>query len=131
MNALTATADNIVDGFHGNGEVCEGVEEEVRSVKRRWEALKSELHAQSEKQGEINDQFSEFLTGFTGFCNWLSEIRGQLLDELCVAIPHKASGDTIATHKARLKVREGGRGGRVGLCKILAYSTYTHDLSFI
>ena len=90
-----------------------------RRTKRRWEALKTELHAQLKKYGESSDQFSEFLTGFTGFCNWLSEIRGQLLDELCVAIPHKASGDTIATHKARLKVRERGgerEGMHIGIC---------------
>ena len=56
---------------------------------------------------DSSGRFNSFLTRFTGFCNWLCEIHDQLV-ELCETIPHRASQETITTHKNKLEVR--GRG---------------------
>ena len=63
------------------------------------------MSVQQTAHRESSSQFTSFITSFTSFCNWLCEIHSLLLDELCVAIPDRASEDTIDVHKARLKVR--------------------------
>ena len=51
-----------------------------------------------------SSQFNQFITRFTSFSDWLYETHAQLVDEVCVAIPHKASSDIISHHKGRLSV---------------------------
>ena len=77
----------------------------MEGVKLRWEQLQRQLDLQRQAHEEISAEFTNFLTSFTSFCNWLCEIYSRLLDELCNAIPTGASEDTIAVHRNTLQVR--------------------------
>ena len=76
----------------------------MEGIRKRWEDVKCRLTARLTEFEESSSQFNQFITRFTGLCDWLYEFHGQLQDELCVAIPHKASTDTISHLKARLQV---------------------------
>ena len=73
------------------------------SVRVRWEEVERRLKHQTDQYEDSSSKFNSFLTRFTGFCNWLSEIHDQLL-ELCESVPHMASPETIALHTAKLEV---------------------------
>ena len=75
------------------------------SVRVRWEEVERRLKHQTDQYEDSSSKFISFLTRFTGFCNWLSEIHDQLL-ELCESVPHMASPETIALHTAKLEVLE-------------------------
>ena len=83
---------------------------QVEVITRRWEELSHRLEVQCELHEESSDKFNSFTTRFTSFCNWLSEVHSQLQDEVCVAIPDRATADTITVHRARLEVRYIGQG---------------------
>ena len=105
MSALTATGQNIIDELESKGAPQGEIGEQLPQIKARWEALGDAFQLQLQKQEEAASRFDSFLTSFTSLLNWMSEFHSTLVDELCVQIPHKASEDTVARHKARLEVR--------------------------
>ena len=116
LSALTSTGQNILDEIESKGAPPSEISDQLLDVKERWEALASRLKDQLVKlEGEV-DRFNKFLTGFTGFVNWLAEFRDTLYDEVCVQIPQKAAEETILHHRAQLEVCVClGGGGGVGV----------------
>ena len=50
--------------------------------------------------------FKSLLDAMTDFVDWLGEFHDVIYDEVCIAIPQKASDDTIAHHRAKLTVNQ-------------------------
>ena len=105
LSALTATGQSIIDELESKGAPRGEIGEQLPRVKARWEALRDALQLQLQRQEEAASKFESYLTSLASLLNWMSEFHSTLVDELCVQIPHKASEDTVARHRAKLEVR--------------------------
>ena len=104
MNALQSTAQNIIDELRSKEAPLGEIGEELPVIKTKWEAITTKLDLQLKSYEMSADKLNSFMENFSGFLNWLSETHSQMIDEFCVQIPLKASGDTIARHRVRLEV---------------------------